>query len=79
MAASTAEECSDDREVAVAKTKEPKAAKAPKAGKGGGADAPKVKKAKAKKAKVKGALLDKVTNLVVVLFGLSLVAERLVV
>ena len=34
--------------------------------------------AKVKRAKVKGALLDKVTNLVVVLFGVSLVAERLV-
>ena len=31
-----------------------------------------------KKVKVKGAFLDKVTNLVVVLFGLSLVAERVV-
>lgn len=61
----------------MAKTKEPKAGK-PKAGKGKGKDGGAGKAPKIKKAKVKGALLDKVTNLVVVLFGVSLVAERLV-
>ena len=61
------------------KTKEP-AGKAPGGkGKAGPKDKPvKVTKVKAEKVKVKGALLDAVTNLVVVLFGVSLVAERLV-
>lgn len=56
----------------MAKTKEPKAGKAPKAGKQG-------KAGRAPKTKVKGAFLDKVTTLVAVAFGLSLVAQKLVV
>ena len=52
----------------MAKTKQPKAGKAPKG----------EKKAKQKKPKVKGALLGKTTNLVAVLFGLSLAAQEVV-
>lgn len=48
----------------MAKTKKPKAGKAPK-----GEKAP-------NRPKVKGALLGRVTNLVAVLFGLSLAAQE---
>lgn len=52
--------------------KPPKAGKEPKAGKKGKGGAP-----KQKRPKVKGALLDKLTSLVLVLFLASLVAQRL--
>ncbi|MCW2776282.1 MAG: hypothetical protein JWN17_7 [Frankiales bacterium] len=54
------------------KTKEPKAVAEGKGKSKGKGDKP----AKVKKAKVKGALMDKATNLVLVLFVASLVAER---
>lgn len=59
----------------MAKTKEPKAGrgKEPGPGKGGRAG----KRPRTAKVKVKGRLLE-TTNLVVVLFGLSLLAERVV-
>lgn len=57
--------------------KEPKAGKDKKGKKGKAGEEGGAKRPKQKRAKVKGALLDKVTSLVLLLFLASLVAQKL--